>query len=295
MVSFFHSQGIPVPHEILKPRNDAVFKRLMSDKRLLVSFLQSALDLPPEDYHDVSLVDPHLLGERPTDKLGVLDVKVVTALGNIIDIEIQLYPTPEMRERALFYLSTMTREQVKAGESYRKMKRVICILITGYKEIEDSLRYHNNYWFHDPVSGSTFSRAMEIHTLELPKLPEMWDETKLCAWLEFIRASNEEEFDMLAQRDPDIGEAVVKLKELSQDERMRELAISREKLEWDVEARERGARKEGLEEGLSLAQRDIARKALAAGLPLETVMAITGLSFIELQAEGQTCHYSSSI
>jgi hypothetical protein len=40
---------------------------------------------------------------------------------------------------------------------------------------------------------------------------------------------------MLAQKDPDIGLAVVKLKTLSQDERLRELAISREKLEWDIE------------------------------------------------------------
>jgi predicted transposase/invertase (TIGR01784 family) len=94
-------------HEILKPRNDAVFKRLMSDRRLLVSFLQSALDLPPEDYHEVYLVDPHQLGERPTDKLGILDVKVVTAQGSIINTEIQLHPAPEMRERAIFYLSGM--------------------------------------------------------------------------------------------------------------------------------------------------------------------------------------------
>ncbi|MDR2093401.1 MAG: Rpn family recombination-promoting nuclease/putative transposase, partial [Azoarcus sp.] len=109
--------------EILKPRTDIVFKRLMSDKRLLVSFLQSALDLPPEDYDDVQIVDPHLLGERPGGKLGVLDVKVTTAQGNIVDIEIQLSPTPEMRERALFYLSSMVTEQVKQGEDYRKIKR----------------------------------------------------------------------------------------------------------------------------------------------------------------------------
>ncbi|MDR2625261.1 MAG: Rpn family recombination-promoting nuclease/putative transposase, partial [Zoogloeaceae bacterium] len=205
-------------HEILKPRNDAVFKRLMSDKRLLVSFLQSALDLPPEDYAEVQIVDPHLLGEHPEDKLGILDVKVITAQGNVVDIEIQLNPVPEMRERALFYLSGMIREQVRPGESYRKIKRTICILITGYEEIHDSMRYHNRYWLYDPDSRSLFSRAMEVHTL-LPKLPEQGDETKLCAWLEFIRATKEEEFDMLAEKDPDIGLAVVKLKTLSQDER----------------------------------------------------------------------------
>ncbi|MDR1661897.1 MAG: Rpn family recombination-promoting nuclease/putative transposase [Azoarcus sp.] len=72
-----------MPHEIPKPRNDAVFKCLMSDKRLLVSFLQSALDLPPENYAEVQIVDPHLAGERPEDKLGILDVKVTTAKGGV--------------------------------------------------------------------------------------------------------------------------------------------------------------------------------------------------------------------
>jgi predicted transposase/invertase (TIGR01784 family) len=284
--------------EILKPRNDAVFKRLMSDTHLLVSFLQSALDLPPEDYHDVRIVDPHLLGERPEDKLGILDVKVVTAQGNIIDIEIQLNPVPEMRERAIFYLSGMVREQIAPGESYRKIKRAICILITGYEEIHDSPRYHNRYWFYDPDSGSLFSKLVEIHTLELPKLPEHGDKTKLCAWLAFIRATKEEEFDMLAQKDPDIALAVVKLKTLSQDERLRELAISREKLEWDIASREHGAEKRGLERGLERglkeglekgrleglekgrrsASLEIARAMLASGVEVEIVLKTTGLS-----------------
>jgi predicted transposase/invertase (TIGR01784 family) len=242
--------------EILKPRNDAVFKRLMSDKRLLVSFLQSALDLPPEDYDEVQLIDPHLPGERPGDKLGILDVKVTTAQGNVIDIEIQLNPVPEMRERAIFYLSSMIREQVGRGESYRRIKRAICILITGYEEIHDSPRYHNRYWLYDPDSGSLFSKTVEVHTLELPKLPEHGDETKLCAWLEFIRATKEEEFDMLAQKDPDIGLAVVKLKDLSQDERLYELALAREKLEWDIASREEGAEKRGRAEGLKEGRRE---------------------------------------
>ncbi|MDR2164277.1 MAG: Rpn family recombination-promoting nuclease/putative transposase, partial [Zoogloeaceae bacterium] len=127
----------------------------------------------------------------------------------------------------------------------------------------------------------------------LPKLPEQWDETKLGVWLEFIRASKEEEFNMLAERDPDIGQAVVKLKELSQDERMRELAISREKLAWDIDSRERGAEKRGREEGQSEAQRTIARKMLQRGRPLAEIMEDTGLSLAELQAlqvEGRTRH-----
>ncbi|MDR2092477.1 MAG: Rpn family recombination-promoting nuclease/putative transposase [Azoarcus sp.] len=198
-----------------------------------------------------------------------------------------------MRERALFYLSRMVTEQVKRGEDYRRIKRAICILILAYEEIHDSLRYHNRYWFHDPDSGSLFSKAMEVDTLELPKLLESGDETKLCAWLEFIRATKEEEFDMLAQRDPDISSVVVKLKELSQDERLRELAISREKLAWDIASRERGAEERGRAEGRDEAQRAIARRMLQRARPMSEIMEDTGLSLTELQqiqAEGQSRH-----
>jgi hypothetical protein len=39
-------------------------------------------------------------------------VKAIPAQGNAVDMEIQLNPAPEMRGRALFYLSGMLREQV---------------------------------------------------------------------------------------------------------------------------------------------------------------------------------------
>jgi predicted transposase/invertase (TIGR01784 family) len=90
---------------------------------------------------------------------------------------------------------------------------------------------------------------------------------------------------------------LVKLKELSQDERLRELAISREKLAWDIASRERGAEERGREagraEGQNEAQRAIARKMLQRGRPIEETMEDTGLSLSEiqqLQAEGQPRH-----
>ncbi|MDR2688919.1 MAG: hypothetical protein LBB76_04090 [Azoarcus sp.] len=102
---------------------------------------------------------------------------------------------------------------------------------------------------------------------------------------------------MLAQKDPDIGLAVVKLKTLSQDERLRELAISREKLEWDIASREEGARaqgrEEGREEGQNEAQRVIARRMLQRNRPIEEIMEDTGLShadLLQLQSEGHPRH-----
>ena len=58
------------------PRNDAIFKMIFGDGRdidILTDFLKATLDLPAEDYAEVTLVDPHLARKSPEDKLGILD------------------------------------------------------------------------------------------------------------------------------------------------------------------------------------------------------------------------------
>jgi predicted transposase/invertase (TIGR01784 family) len=98
---------------------------------------------------------------------------------------------------------------------------------------------------------------------------------------------------MLTQTNPRMEKAVAKLLALSEDEEARLIAESREKLRRDIAAAERAARKEGREEGREEAQFVIARRSLEKGLPLETVMAITGLSqsdILLLQSEGQKRH-----
>jgi predicted transposase/invertase (TIGR01784 family) len=97
---------------------------------------------------------------------------------------------------------------------------------------------------------------------------------------------------MLATQDPDIGRAVVRLKELSQDERLRELAISREKMEWDNAARLRGAEQKGVQIGVHRGRKEgdknarlaVARKLLRRGLSIEDIMEDTDLSRDEILA-----------
>ena len=55
-------------------------------------FLKAVLDLPAEDYERLTVVDPNLDREFIEDKLGVLDVKVNTSSGKVIDIEVQVKP-----------------------------------------------------------------------------------------------------------------------------------------------------------------------------------------------------------
>jgi len=269
--------------KFLSPKSDLIFKLLFGDERsveLLTDFLKSVLRLPADDYDEVTIVDPHLLREYISDKLGILDIKVKTKSKKSINIEIQLLPTPELRERVVYYSAKMVTEQVGSGEDYSKIKRVISIIITDYALIPGSHKYHNRYTLYDPETHTEFTDIIEVNTLELVKLPEAEDGTDLWVWMRFLSARSKEELNMVAEKSPQVKKAVVRLMELSNDERTRLLIESRQKMEWDNRAREQGARSEE--------RTDIARNLLRRKRPIEEIVEDTGLSREAVEALYQT-------
>ena len=162
--------------------------------------------------------------------------------------------------------------------------------------VPENVHYHNRYRLHDPRTGSEFSDLVEVNTLELPKLPHNTDGSALWDWLKFLDARQEEELKMLAEKNPQIGRAVARLQELSEDERTRLLAESREKMEWDNAARMQAAearglkkgreegREKGREEGLETGLLSVARAALKRNLSVEEIMELTGFSRERIQS-----------
>lgn len=88
----------------IPPHSDRLFKRLFGDERdvqVLVGLLRAVLDLPAEDLAEVVLDPTHTSVESARDKEVVLDVKVRTATGRRVDVEIQLASVPNLGERVL--------------------------------------------------------------------------------------------------------------------------------------------------------------------------------------------------
>jgi predicted transposase/invertase (TIGR01784 family) len=76
---------------MLPPTDDWIFKFLFGDKRYknnTVALLKSFLDLPDGEF-DISFMDTALMPESDEDKTGIVDVRIKTKSGNIIDVEIQ--------------------------------------------------------------------------------------------------------------------------------------------------------------------------------------------------------------
>jgi predicted transposase/invertase (TIGR01784 family) len=168
--------------EFLPPKSDLVFKLLFGDERnidLLTDLLKSVLDIPEDEYAGVTIVDPYLLREFEGDKLGILDVKVKTKSGKVIDIEIQVYAMPEIKERLVFYVSKMVVEQIGNSEDYDNIKRVISIVITDFELVEGDDEYHHRFTLYDQKNGKEFTDIVELHTLELPKVSKVSDSTRM--------------------------------------------------------------------------------------------------------------------
>jgi predicted transposase/invertase (TIGR01784 family) len=97
---------------------------------------------------------------------------------------------------------------------------------------------------------------------------KVWD------WLQFLRAKQKGEFDMIAAANPEIRKAVDILYEISADDKIRAEYNARQKAWMDRQSQFDGYFKEGKAEG----RIETARNALAEGLSVDIIRKITGLS-----------------
>ncbi len=264
-------------NKILPVKSDIIFRLFFADERneeFLVGFLKSVLRLPEDDYDEIEIIDPHLLREFNGDKLGIIDVKLRTKSRKIVHIEIQLSVAAEIKERLVYYDAKLITEQIGSGDDYSIIHKVVSIVILDENLITDSPNYHHRFTLYDADAGIELTDLIEINTLELQKLPSDADGTPLYDWARFIAAETEEELEMLAERNPEVKRAVIKFRELSADERVRDTYFRREMMRRDIASQKKRA----------LKQRDleIAHKLMKMGLSDDQIVAATDLTIEEI-------------
>jgi len=266
----------------LPVKSDILFRLFFADERnetFLVDFLKSVLKLPDDDYNEIEIANPHLLREFEDDKMSIIDVKLHTKSRKIIHIEIQLKVSFELKNRIVLYDSKLITEQIKIGKEYDVIKKVISIIITDDELIEGSPKYHHRFTFYDPKANVEFTDIIEIHALELKKLPDGYDGTQLYDWAKFIAAESDDELTAVAKRNPEVNKAVVNYRELTADEYTRDLYERREKARRDQVSREKDAKLESIKER----NIEIAKNLLTMNLPLDQISKATGLSVDEIE------------
>lgn len=279
----------------LKVKNDFIFQRIFGqneNKEILISFLNAVLELDSDKMlNDIEILEnTRLKKDGIEDKLGILDIRAKTMLGEQINIEVQLINQHNMDKRTLFYWSKIFSEQLKEGQPFNELKKTITINILDFNYIGvDTYNTVFHLW-EDYHKEYKLTDVMEIRFIELPKFRKQKPDFSkpLDRWLVFIEDSPEEVLQMAIKAEPAIAKAEEILEYLGSLEEVRRYYEAREMAIHDEITRITGAKEEGKIEGkiegeISKAQ-EIAKKLVAMGLDMKQISEVTGLSEQQIKA-----------
>ncbi len=259
---------------IMSPKVDFAFKELMRDETVRKGFLSAVLSIKDTEIKETVLLNTNLPKIHDDEKQGILDVRLTMNNNTEIDIEINLAYLRAWADRSTFYLSKMLVEQVGINKKYSNIKKCIGINILDFDYIKATKRFHTVYHISEDTEHIKYTDIMEIHIVELPKLPQTDDGTDLYDWIRFIKADSKGEFEMLAQESNYLKTAYEKLEEISADQEKRLEYTARQKALYDYntymeESYERGVgagfvkgRAEGRAEGIILTLADLVKKGI---------------------------------
>ena len=116
----------------------------------------------------------------------------------------------------------MYTDPIKEGEGYDTLKKCIHVSILNSVHFPEDDVCYRRIAFCDTETGKEYSDLMEMHMLELAKLPpEAQNEEGIILWMRFLGGRCEEDFRHMAEKDKYIEEAYDTLKKLSADEEKR--------------------------------------------------------------------------
>lgn len=249
---------------IMLPTVDFCFKELMKNPKVRKGFIAALLGKAPEMIRETTLIPTELRKESSDDKLGILDVLVEMEDGSQMNMEMQVTYLEYWPNRVLFYVSKIYAGQIKEGEEYDRLRKCIHVSILDFIHFPDDTKCYRKIVFCDAETGEQYTDLMELHILELKKLPpEDQNEDGVIRWMRFLGGKERKEFEDMAGKDEYIGEAYNELKKLSMDEQKRMEYELRQKAVRDHNSMIKSAIKRGTEIGTEIGEKrgiEIGRK-----------------------------------
>ena len=288
----------------LSPKLDVVFQALFGEvgnESITKGFLETILERKIDSI-DLSR-NPILRREFKDEKLGVLDIIAKLDKDEICNIELQIVDKKNIIERILYYWSRLYSRQIKSGEDYKILQKAIVILITDFKiENLEELDYHSRWKIMEDKQGKKIilTQKLEIDIIELPKIiGKEKEQDNLLDWLYFLENPKSERVTEKMKENENLKEAVKKLDNLSEDEKMQRIADLRQKAIMDEKAiyekgleiglekgiqrgMEKGIEK-GIMEGSQKEKIEIAKKMLKLKIDKEIIAEATGLTEQEIE------------
>jgi len=241
----------------IDPKVDYAFKLVFGNPKhtaVTIHFLNAVLDFP-EPITAVTILNPIRDREHAEDKLAILDILAADGQGRRYNVEMQTTLPADLAKRLTYYNCLNFVEQLKAGETYDRLRPAISICVLNRVMYATAPEYHLSFRLRcDQQPQLTLNDDLTYHLLELPKFDPTDNNVRrgpLEKWLYFLKNAAQLEAEELAERltDDEFREAAGVLKMISETPEEREFYESRRKVYHDVNYWIATAHAEGKEEG----------------------------------------------
>ncbi|SHK25338.1 conserved hypothetical protein (putative transposase or invertase) [Hathewaya proteolytica DSM 3090] len=178
--------------------------------------------------------------EIEQDKQSIMDIKVKTEKGELIDIEVQINDVDDYKRRSLYYWAKLYCETLKKSNYYYDLKKSIVINILDFNLIKENNKFHNVFLVKERDDNFAFTEDLEIHYLELNKFEHNKNISELNdleGWVTFLKEcepnGDTNILTKLSKNKEEIGVAVDIMNKLSADELEYQRYLAREKYLMD--------------------------------------------------------------
>ena len=268
-------------YEMFAPKIDVVFQSLFgkNNPKITKAFIQALLE---EKVYKMQInSDKELLRSRPDDKLGILDLQLDINNNEKVDVEVQLLNGDNFVERILYYVTRLYSDQIKRGEDYKKVKRVVLVAIIDFElEEMEEIEGMESKWklIETKNREKILTDLMEINIISLKRAKREYEknkENKKAQWMLFLDNPKSKEVREIMKENRDINDATIVVKKMSKSEQMRRLAFLRQKAIMD----EKSIKRAGIRES----KIKIAKKMLENGFEIEMIADMTELENKEIE------------
>ena len=281
---------------VFSPKIDVVFKSLFSKKGnedLLEDLLTSVLNRNVKCKE--VLKEARIGQKRPDEKYGSLDIKVILDNLEEIDIEMQISDKHDTINRAIYYMSLLTSEDLKLSKSYNDMKPKIVIFFLDFNLFNYNNSLNESYICLKDHKNVELTKLQKYYFIEMPKISSMKHTTneRLKTWIAFL--NQDKEMLKMSKNDKVIEKAQKELEYLTGDAEIKRLAELKQKAIRDEIATRRLGEEEGLKKGIkqgvkqgvkqgeAMSKLRIAKAFIYNGVDINLVSKCTGLTKKEIK------------
>ena len=240
--------------------NDYMFRAVFqTSEEALKGLLSALLYIPEEEILSCVICNPIILGDAIDEKTCILDIRVLLNGNKQINLEMQMGSVENWTDRSVFYLCRMFTD-MKKGLDYTQTKPSIHIGIMMKSPVPEDAAFYNEYALKNRRTGYEFTGKIALHVLDLSCLEQVPKEERnssLYYWACVFKAKTWKEVLAMAEQSESIKKAVVTLRELSEDEKIRLQCEARERDQMDWQSSMRTSREKGEKKAENLDARKV--------------------------------------